>query len=181
MSEHDFTHASLRERIVEHVFLGDLLRALWNGAVRDIEVLRPEFDTHGYDIVLNRGPIVRFLQLKTLSGRNRKFGIGTPLADKPGGYVVCISVKSETLELGPFYWFGGAPGEQLPGFSQSPYARRATPNAAGDKPIRKNHRAVPLSHFEKVQTMANLIARLFPGPDSIKDLERQRLGKYSAL
>jgi hypothetical protein len=181
VSEQDSTYSTLREHIVEHVFLGDLLRALWNKGDRDIEVLRPDFDTHGYDIVLNRGPMVRFLQLKTLSGRNRRFAIGTRLADKPGGCVVCISIKSETLELGPFYWFGGAPGEKLPGFSRYPNARRATPNAGGGKPIRKNHREVPLSHFEKVQTMVGLIARLFPGTDSIKDLERQTLGNYSAL
>jgi hypothetical protein len=73
MSEQDFTHATLRERIVEHVFLGDLLRALWNRGDRDIEVLRPEFDTHGYDVVLSCRSIERYLQLKTLSGKTESF------------------------------------------------------------------------------------------------------------
>jgi hypothetical protein len=97
MSKEDFTHSTLREHIVEHVFLGELLRALWNRKQRDIEVLRPEFDTHGHDIVLRSGRVERHVQLKTLSGKNRKFAIGQALADKPNGCVVCISVKSETL------------------------------------------------------------------------------------
>lgn len=32
--------------------VGDVLRALWRRGVTDVEVLRPEFDAHGYDIVL---------------------------------------------------------------------------------------------------------------------------------
>ena len=55
MSEQDFTYSTLREHIVEHVFLGDLLRALWNRGDRDIEVLRPEVDARGYDVVLSSG------------------------------------------------------------------------------------------------------------------------------
>jgi len=39
-----FTHSTLRERIVEHVFVGDVLRTLWRLGVTDVEILRPEFD-----------------------------------------------------------------------------------------------------------------------------------------
>jgi len=163
MSEQDFTHSTLREHIVEHVFLGDLLRVLWNRGDRNIEVLRPEFDTCGYDIVLRSGRIERYVQLKTLAGKNREFAIGQALADKPNGCAVCISVRSEDLQLGPFYWFGGAPGETLPNFSEYPNARRATHNAEGDRPLRKNYREIPLSRFDKVQTMEELISKLF-GP-----------------
>jgi hypothetical protein len=46
-----FTHSTLRERIVEHVFVGDILRTLGRLGVTDVEVLRPEFDAHGYDVV----------------------------------------------------------------------------------------------------------------------------------
>jgi len=42
-----FTHSTLRERIVEHVFVGDVLRTLWRLGVTDVEILRPEFDAHG--------------------------------------------------------------------------------------------------------------------------------------
>lgn len=45
--------------IAEHVLVGDVLRTLWKRDVTDVEILRPEFDAHGYDVVMNRGPIVR--------------------------------------------------------------------------------------------------------------------------
>jgi len=52
-------HSTLPERIVEHVLVGDVLRTLWKRDVTDVEILRPEFDAHGYEVVMNRGPIVR--------------------------------------------------------------------------------------------------------------------------
>ena len=63
--DRNFTHSTLRERIVEHVFVGDVLRTLWRRGVTDVEILRPEFDAHGYDVVMSRGPVVRHVQLKT--------------------------------------------------------------------------------------------------------------------
>jgi hypothetical protein len=47
-----FLHSTLRERIVEHVFVGDALRRLWQHGVTDVEVLRSEFDAGGYDLVI---------------------------------------------------------------------------------------------------------------------------------
>jgi hypothetical protein len=49
-----FTRSTLRERIVEHVFVGDVLRTLWRRGVTDLEILRPEFDAHGYDAIMSR-------------------------------------------------------------------------------------------------------------------------------
>jgi hypothetical protein len=43
-----FTHSTLREWIVEQVFIGDVLRTLWRRGISDVEILRPEFDAHGY-------------------------------------------------------------------------------------------------------------------------------------
>src|ERR1700674_6092705 len=80
-----FTHSTLRERIVEHVFMGDVLRALWRRGVTDVEILRPEFDAHGYDVVMSRGPIVRHVQLKTQAVA--KVSVGRALAEKPSGCV----------------------------------------------------------------------------------------------
>jgi hypothetical protein len=42
--DRQFVHSTLRERIVEHVFVGDVLRTLWKRGVTDVEILRPEFD-----------------------------------------------------------------------------------------------------------------------------------------
>lgn len=58
-------HSTLRERIVEHVFVGEALRTLWRRGITDVEILRSEFDAHGYDLVMGRGQIVRHIQFKT--------------------------------------------------------------------------------------------------------------------
>ena len=65
MPEKDSIYSTLRERIVEHAFVGDALRLLWRSSVVDVEVLRTEFDAHGYDLVMTRGRIVRHIQFKT--------------------------------------------------------------------------------------------------------------------
>jgi hypothetical protein len=60
-----YLHSTLRERIVEHVFVGDALRWLWQHRVTDVEVLRSEFDAGGYDLVMSYRKIVRHIQFKT--------------------------------------------------------------------------------------------------------------------
>ncbi|WP_233145089.1 hypothetical protein, partial [Paracoccus yeei] len=65
MTDAHYTHSTLRERIAEHVFVGDALRTLWRFGIHDVEVLRSEFDAHGYDSVMARGPVVRHIQFKT--------------------------------------------------------------------------------------------------------------------
>jgi hypothetical protein len=57
MPEKDSLHSTLRERIVEHAFVGDALRLLWRNGVVDVEVLRSEFDAHGYDLVMTQGRV----------------------------------------------------------------------------------------------------------------------------
>src|SRR5665811_595966 len=47
-----YSESSARENLIEHVFLGELLRGLWRKNVRDLEVLRPEVDSGGYDLAL---------------------------------------------------------------------------------------------------------------------------------
>src|ERR1700690_1246615 len=45
-----YEESSARENLIEHVFLGELLRGLWRKNVRDLEVLRPEVDSGGSDL-----------------------------------------------------------------------------------------------------------------------------------
>src|SRR5579862_3621039 len=59
MNDQDSRNSTLRERIVEHVFVGDALRRLWRLGITDVEVLRSEFDARGYDLVLSFKKVVR--------------------------------------------------------------------------------------------------------------------------
>lgn len=47
IASQQYTHSVLRKRIVEHVFVGEALRRLWQLGVTDVEVLRSEFDAGG--------------------------------------------------------------------------------------------------------------------------------------
>ena len=51
-NDSDSVHSSLRASVLEHLFLGQLLRALWNADCRQIQVLRSEVDSAGYDVVV---------------------------------------------------------------------------------------------------------------------------------
>ena len=159
-----YTHSTLRERIVEHVFIGELLRTLWRRGVTDVEILRPEFDAHGYDVVMTRGAIVRHVQLKTQAAG--KVSVGLALAEKPSGCVIWIGLNKDTLELGPFLWYGGLPGARLPDISAYPNPKRPTHNALGVRPVRKNHRVIPPAAFKKLKTIDEIIMCLFGEPQA---------------
>ena len=156
-----YKNSTLRERIVEHVFIGEALRALWRRGVVDVEVLRSEFDAHGYDIVMAHKKVVRHIQFKTgTSGKPNKVSVSVSLAEKPSGCVIWIQITPE-LDLGPFFWFGGCAGEPLPRIDHLPNPFRATHNKQGVRPPRLNHREVPGREFRRVGTLNEIIDMLF--------------------
>lgn len=159
MDDRHFTHSTLRERIVEHVFIGELLRTLWRRGIADVEMLRPEFDAHGYDIVMSRGAIVRHIQLKTQAAG--KVSVGRTLAEKPSGCVLWLGLNRATLELGPYLWFGELPGKPLPDISKYPNPLRPTHNAVGVRPPRLKHHSIPSKAFEVLLTLDQVAERLF--------------------
>jgi hypothetical protein len=154
-----FMYSTLREHIVEHIFVGEVLRTLWNHGVTDVEILRPEFDAHGYDLVMSLGSVIRHVQLKTQA--KGKVSVSHALTEKPSGCVVWIGIDKDTLELGPYMWFGGLPGKPLPDISGRPNPKRATHNAEGVRPIRKNHHVLPPSAFTTLNTVDEVVVRLF--------------------
>jgi hypothetical protein len=161
MADHHSTHSTLRERIVEHAFVGDVLRLLWRRGVHDAEVLRSEFDTHGYDVVMVHGRIMRHVQLKTGTAQKPPdVSISRSLAAKASGCVIWIHVTSN-LDMGPFFWFGGSPGRPLPAIEGFAVPLRATRNRQAVRPPRINHRLVPRHRFEEVSTLDGVVARLF--------------------
>lgn len=155
-------HSVLRERIVEHLFVGDMLRRLWQRGVTDVEVLRSEFDAGGYDLVLSRGEIVRHVQLKTVvqGGRTGSVKVSMNLMTKPSGCVLCIVVTPE-LDVCGYRWFGGLPGQILPDIANRKIARHTKANADGAKLERPNLRVVDLREFGQVESLDATLERLF--------------------
>lgn len=161
MPDRHSIHSTLRERIVEHAFVGDSLRALWSRGVVDVEVLRSEFDAHGYDLVMERGKIVRHIQLKTgQSKRPERVSVALALGEKPSGCVIWIKV-TDNLDMGPFFWFGAAPGEPLPALGEFEVPKRATHNKAGVRPPRSRHRLIPKGGFRELADLNAVLEALF--------------------
>ena len=162
MSVHS-EQSSYREKLLEHLFIGEVLRALWSKGVTDAELLRPEVDCAGYDVVITCNKIMRHIQLKAshLDSATARQSVNLRLADKPGGCVVWMRFDPTTLELGPFLWFGDSPGKPLPDIRELPVAKHTKGNAHGIKAERPNIRVVSRGQFEAVGTITALIQKLF--------------------
>ncbi len=141
--------SSYREMLLEHLFSGALMRHLWLSRRQRMELLKPQVDDGGYDLVLEVGGIVRHVQLKAshLTSATARQSINIALAEKPSGCVIWVRFNEDTLDLGPFLWFGGKPGEPLPDLSGFQVAVHAKANAQGVKTQRPRIRSVPKSAF----------------------------------
>jgi hypothetical protein len=150
-----FESSSFRENIVEHQFIAAILQKLWVAGVVNVEILRSEFDSHGYDLVLSKGHVTRHIQLK--SGLSiKKVGISKNLESKPSGCVVFIQIN-DNLEMGPYYWFGAEPGHPLPALNSLARTKRTTPSSNGNKPLRSKHWDVTTSKFKKLSSLDALL------------------------
>ncbi len=156
-------YSSYRERLLEHIFVGEIMRRLWAQGITELEVLKPQVDDSGYDIVLEANSVMRHVQLKAShhGSSAREIKANIRLATKPGGCIVWVKFDADTLVPGPFLWFGGAPGEPLPDISKYPIAKHTKGNAQGVKAERPNIRLIPRSHFQLVENVDELLSLLF--------------------
>jgi hypothetical protein len=120
-------------------------------------------DDGGYDLILEGHSVVRHIQLKaTFRGSTvARFNVNTGLALKPSGCVIVLLFEPQTLDLGPFLWFGGHPGQPLPELTCYPVAKHTKGNAQGVKLPRPNLRTVPRSAFTAAATVSDIAERLF--------------------
>ncbi|MHB1700349.1 MAG: hypothetical protein ACYCSN_09485 [Acidobacteriaceae bacterium] len=161
----DYVHSSLRERIVEHLFVGEALRWLWvhrKADLADVEVLRSEFDAGGYDLVMTYKKIVRHIQFKTTKVETQKADISASLKlmDKPSGCIIWIFITPE-LELYEYRWFGNPPGQMFPDIKALKPAKHTKGNAQGNKAERPQHRIIPKAKFSKRCTLDDIMNHLF--------------------
>ena len=76
--------------LIEHLFVGELLREAWRNEVAFVEVLKPQVDDAGYDLVLEAKGTARHLQLKASfhGSRTSRQNVHLQLGAKPSGCVV---------------------------------------------------------------------------------------------
>ncbi len=174
-------HASvLREKVFEHLFLGDLTRTLLT-AGRRCEVLRAEFDGSGFDVALEADGVLRHVQLKAMraDGKRAHVDIHMALAAKPSGCVVWMLIDPETFETTAYRWFGGMPGRPLPDLGDKA-VRHTKADGQGIKAERADLRQLGRRQFETIPTMARLIERLF-GDEHTRDVMALRSHLRSRL
>ncbi len=160
-----YVHSSYREKLIEHLFVGELLKELWCGKPqRLVECLRSEVDFGGYDIALRCGETMRFVQLKASrsSAAAASQKVNVALSKLHGGCVVWIWFNELSLKLERFGFFGGAVGDRLEKLETMKKAMHTKPSADGKKAVRPNIRVVPKSSFTIVQSMDDLINLLLP-------------------
>jgi len=156
-------HSSYREKLLEHLFIGEVLTYLWLKGVTTAEFLRPEVDSGGYDLVIACNKIIRYVQLKSSyrGAKTAKQNINIRLAEKPNGCVVWVVFDETTLKLGPFLWYGGQPGKPFPDILSLPVAKHSKGNAQGVKTERPNMRVLKRGLFKELPSMPELVSHLF--------------------
>lgn len=156
-------NSSYREILIEHIFIGEIMRRLWLRGITQFEVLQPQVDDSGYDLVIEANDVVRHIQLKSSfdSAATGQVRASLKLGRKPSACIVWVRFDPETMELGPFLWFGGAPGDPIPDLEQFKVAKHTRANAQGVKQERPNQRSIPRSKFESLKSYDALVARLF--------------------
>lgn len=161
-------HSTYREKLIEHIFISELLQEAWIGRQMMIDVLRSEIDASGYDLVLECEGVVRHVQLKSSRWNSKTdwHDINAKLAKKPAGCVVWILVREDevTRRIDLSYrYFGAGPDEPLP-LSEELHkpARHVKANAQGVKTIRPGIRTVTKRFFKPVEGgISELLTLLF--------------------
>lgn len=161
-SEKCSLHSSFRENMIEHLFIGELLKLSWKEDC-SLEIARSEVDNGGYDLIAELNGIVRHIQLKassTVAATSRQ-SININLARKQSGCVVWILYDEKTLALKSFKFFGGKPGEQLPSLSDASIGKHTKGNSVGVKNERPNIRSITKAKFVDIPNLVQLYRALF--------------------
>ena len=162
----DYTESSFREKLLEHVFVSDLLQEAWLNRHETVEVLRSEVDSFGYDLVLECNGVIRHVQLKSsrADSHTAQQTVNIKLAEKPSGCVVWLlfeeDTKSRRVKL-DYLFFGSAPNEPFPSLDPFRVGKHTRANAKGHKSERPGTCIIPKGQFTKISGIAELMDRLF--------------------
>lgn len=155
---HNSTH---REKILEHYFIGELLRHVWK-AHRDEkppEVTYSDVDNAGYDIIIEWRAITRHIQLKSTVNPKSDIRVNSSLGDKPSGCVVLMTCSDDLTSV-DLSWLGGTPQNRLP--MNYPPAKHTRANSEGVKKESISAVKVKRTEFDKIQSFGQLVNLLFP-------------------
>ena len=163
----DSHESSFREKLIEHMFVAELLKHSWFRKRSELdttlmEVSRAEVDRGGYDLIAEHGEILRHIQLKgsAIGAKTSRQNVQVALERKPSACVVWVFLDEKNWKLGPFYYLGGRPGEQISPLPQK-VAKHTKGDAKGIKKERRNVRTVNKGAFTKLDDVEQLWEALF--------------------
>ncbi|MCS7469565.1 hypothetical protein NZK35_23175 [Stieleria sp. ICT_E10.1] len=161
-----FLKSSFFEQLVEHVFISELLQEAYYRFGMTVEVLRSEIDASGYDVVFECNGIIRHVQLKTstIHGKTSRQKVNVALAEKPSGCVVWIIRSEDNPDCrmrSTYRFFGNEAGQPLPSLDGFAVAKHTKGNKDGVKAERPAIRVVNKGDFIAINTMTELVMRLF--------------------
>ncbi len=162
MDQH-YLKSSFREKLIEHLFVAELLKLSWREGCCSLEIAKPEVDNQGYDLIAERDGVIRHIQLKAahIDAKAAKQNVHIALYGKPSGCVVWVYFNEQTLELGPFLFFGNAAGSRLPNIDKCKVAAHTKANTAGVKAERPEIREIPKTQFRRYSTIQEIYDLLF--------------------
>lgn len=148
------------EKLMEHIFLSEVLQECWFRRRRVVEVLRAEVDAAGYDIVLEMDGRIRHVQLKASrqGGKTSKQTINSKLPNRQGGCVVWIAydVTEETGRAKLKYRLWDSEGHKRP----DTVGRNS--RTGNERP---NTFVLKKSDFDLIEETSVLVDRLFGETD----------------
>jgi hypothetical protein len=172
-SEH-YVHSSLREMIIEHLFIGSILKSLWLKKQFGVEILKPQVDNAGYDLVLtckyknkvnasDNHTIIRYIQLKSTcsGGKRANVNVSIKLTQKPHWCVIWIFFNPDSFKFDSFFMYDAQSGShslEECGFKRTKHTKG---DSLGEKKNRLDQRDIPKGRFEEFKTINQVIERLF--------------------
>jgi hypothetical protein len=152
-------YSSRREKLLESLFAGEVLRELWRRGIYEVDLLHSDIDASGYDIVLEISNEARHIQLKA-STKRKQVVANAKVSDRPSGCIIVMIVSEDTLSFKEFLWFGNRLGKPCSDVRTFPKARHSKADSAGIKANRQDTYKVSVGKFERVKTFASLVDKL---------------------
>lgn len=155
-------NSSYREKLIEHIFISELLKRSWIKNDYSLEISKPEVDNSGYDIIAESSGVIRHIQLKAshITSSTARQNIHIKLSQKPSGCIVWVHFNDQ-LELTSFRFFGDKAGHPLPNLTDFKTAKHTKGNKDGIKNERPQIRIIEKRRFDKPVDIEELYNKLF--------------------
>ena len=139
---------------------------MWRRGHYDTEIMRPEFDAGGHDLVITANGVTRHIQLKAtiLSSKRANWDASERLATRSSGCLIVLHIDEKNLKIRRFGLFAGPPGHPLPDITSYRATRYRKGDSKAPKVARKDRRTVPKGKFDVYEEVAGLYDALF-GPE----------------